>query len=76
MEFYSALPFIKIKSRLATAIILSYHGYREEVIQMLLCLNHISRAYIVNSDLLNGFLVEKGLREAIESPGFQEAVKW
>ena len=50
-----------IKSRLPIAIILSFFGYREEVVPLLQILAHGTRAYIWNSDGLEGFLVKINL---------------
>ena len=47
-EYTHTLPFIKIQSRLPSAMILAYFGYREEVITVMLSLSHKTRAYFFN----------------------------
>ena len=56
-EFLSCTPFDDIKSRNATATILSFLGYRHEIIPQMQRISHRSRAYIWNSDGLPGFLI-------------------
>ena len=46
-----------LESRVAIAVILSFYGYKEIVIDLLMELSHSTWAYIVNSDGLPGFLV-------------------
>ena len=47
-----------LQSRLAIAEIIAYLGFRHEVIPLMLALSHATRAYIVNANGLDGFLVD------------------
>ena len=55
-----------IKARLPIGIILSFAGYRHEVMPLLQKLSHGTRAYIVNADGLPGFLIENSLIEILQ----------
>ena len=54
-----SLPISKIDSRHSTAIIFSFHGIRKDVISLLLTFNRAARAYVIKSNGLPGFLLEK-----------------
>ena len=51
------LPFPKILSKHATAIILTFFGKKNEVYRFLQILNHTGRAFCVYQKGLKGFLV-------------------
>ena len=66
-------------------MILSFLGYRKEVMPILQKLSHSTRAYIVNSDGLPGFLIPKvlipfdlvkNLKAAEEAGDLEYAKKW
>ena len=51
-------PFIKLPSRLPTALILSYTGY-ENIIQILMRkISHRTKMYLRRENCLKGFLIE------------------
>ena len=54
-----SLPFPRIKSRLASAIICSSFARKKYTIKVLIMLNKESRAYIISQDGLPGFLCQK-----------------
>ena len=54
-----SLPIPGIKSRLSSAIVLSFYSRRKKVISLVLVLSRASRAYIISQEGLPGFLVEK-----------------
>ena len=54
-----SLPIPGIKSRLSSAIILSFYSRRKKVVSLMLVLSRESRAYIISQEGLPGFLVEK-----------------
>ena len=68
------LPFGKIKSRLPTAVIISFIDFREEMILLMRRLSHKTRAYLFNAGSLRGFLEDEPIRSVITRPDFQEAV--
>ena len=51
-----SLPIRCLQSRPASATVFSFYGYKHEVCWLLQRLNHKTRAYIVNSDGLRGFV--------------------
>ena len=61
--------FPKFKSRYASATVLSYLNYEEEILDQLQKLSHGSRAYLVNADGLNSFLINgnKVLQERFDT---------
>ena len=44
-KYSHVLPFTKLQSRLSTAIIFAYLGYKEDVMLIVLRLSHRTRAY-------------------------------
>ena len=54
-QLKTCLPFLK--ARFPNAVILSYLGFRHEVIPIMQIISHTTRAYIINADCLKGFLV-------------------
>ena len=70
------LPFHQIKSRLATATVLSYVDFKEEVILMVLKLSHQTRAYLHNEGGLQGFLVQEPLVQIIIREGLDKVQQW
>ena len=59
-KYKQVLPLRGIKSRIATALVLGYLGYREKVIVLMQHISHRTRAYIQNTNFLHGFLVRGG----------------
>ena len=57
-ELLKGMPVQKLQSRPVHAIILSFYGYQPQVCHMLQRLCHTSRAFIINSGGLAGFLVK------------------
>ena len=57
-KYKKDLPLNGIRSRLATALVLGYLGYREKVIILMQHISHRTRAYIQNANFLHGFLVK------------------
>ena len=53
----SSLPFHLLKSRLSTAIVLSFFSTKKKVIKLSIILSKASRAYIISQDGLPGFLL-------------------
>ena len=64
-KYLKAMPVKQIKSRVATALVLSFFGYRDYVIAILACLSHESRAYIFNANGLSGFLIQANIIDII-----------
>ena len=64
-----SLPIPGIKSRLSSAIVLSFYSRRKKVVTLMLVLSRESRAYIISQEGLPGFLVEKyrGLSELMKN---------
>ena len=52
-----SLPFKGLQSRLVTATVLQYTGYKEDVLPMMQKLSESSRAFIYNASGLKGFLI-------------------
>ena len=75
-EHARALPFKELKSRLATAEVLAFLDYSDDVILIMLRLSHITRAYIKHADLLRGFLIDDLVSRAIKQRGLKKALKW
>ena len=50
------MPISGVQSRHATAEILSFYGFDSEVCHLLQIMSHKTRAYIINTDGLKGFL--------------------
>ena len=71
-----ALPFTNLQSRLASAIILSYVDFQEEVMLIVLRLSHGSRAYLHNAGGLKGFFVQEPLVKIIIREGIENANRW
>ena len=46
-----------IEARLPIGIILGFYGFRHQVMKLMQCLSHGTRAYIVNADGLPGFVL-------------------
>ena len=65
-DLLKSLPTNKIKSRPALALVLSYYGYRHEVMDLLQVLSHSSRAYIQNAAGLPGFLLNFDLIDILK----------
>ena len=55
-----------IESRLPNALILGFSGYRHEVHPIVQNLSHATRAYIVNSSGLPGFVAKPGVMQVLE----------
>ena len=53
------LPFPRLKSRLASSIVLGYHGCRSTVVSLSIRLSKSSRAYILTQECLPGFVLPK-----------------
>ena len=57
-----------LEARLPIGIILGFFGYQHQVMRLMQCLSHGTRAYIVNANGLTGFVIEfdiiRFLREA------------
>ena len=80
-KYKQVLPLRGIKSRIATALVLGYLGYREKVIVLMQHISHRTRAYIQNTNFLHGFLVRGGaivsILELANDSGELEAVtRW
>ena len=60
-----------LEARPPIGIILGFFGYQHQVMRLMQCLSHGTRAYIVNADGLPGFVLEfdiiRFLREADEA---------
>ena len=54
-----SLPIPRLRSRLASAIVLSFHGRKKKVIKDVLVLSRASHAYIISQEGLPGFLMPK-----------------
>ena len=46
-----------IQARLPIGIVLRFAGFKNEMVPMLQSISHVTRAYIINADGLNGFLI-------------------
>ena len=57
-EYLCSTPFKCIKSRHATAVILSFVDYRHEVVSLMQTISHRTRGFIWSQDGLPGFLEE------------------
>ena len=55
-KYLKSLPFRNLRTRLGTAVILSYFGDDEAVSRLLQRLSHRSRAFFFNAKGLKGFL--------------------
>ena len=66
-EMSSGLPLPTLRSRNATATILSFLSYRGQVCHLLQRLSHQSRAFIVSQEGLPGFLARCDVIELILS---------
>lgn len=69
------LPVRLIPSRHAMAVVLSYFGYFEDVIDLMQVLSHSTRAYIVNANYLRGFLIGSKILFLIRKH-FEVCSKW
>ena len=58
-ELKHALPFPVIKSRLSSAIIMSYMYTRKKVVMRVIVINRSCRAYIITQEGLPGFLIPR-----------------
>ena len=47
-----------LEARPPIGIVLGFFGYQHQVMKMMQCLSHGTRAYIVNADGLPGFVLE------------------
>ena len=60
-----------LEARPPIGIVLGFYGYQPQVMKLMQCLSHGTRAYIVNADGLPGFVLEldiiRFLREADEA---------
>ena len=56
-EYCKCFPFVSLQSRAATATILMFTGYDDDLIPLILLLSHIARAYLHNANMLKGFLI-------------------
>lgn len=70
-----------VKSRLANALILRFVSYREEEVYALMqTISHSTRAFIVNSNGLPGFLlpfnIVNHLKAVEEAGNLEHAKKW
>ena len=50
-----------LEARLPIGLILGFYGFRHQVMKLMQCLSHGTRAYIVNADGLPGFVLEFNL---------------
>ena len=64
-DYLISLPFGKIQSRHAIAMMLSYFGSNEEVYDIMRRTSHKTRAYIINAEGLKGFLVPYSVTSAL-----------
>ena len=55
-DYRKVMPIGGVQSRHATAVILSFYGFDSEVCYLMQIMSHKTRAYIVNTDGLKGFL--------------------
>ena len=55
-ELKRSLPIKDLGSRLGTAEIFSFVGHAEEILSILMNLNHTGRAYVQNTNCLKGFV--------------------
>ena len=62
-----SMPFENVRSRNAIATILSYMGYRHDVIPMMQEISHSTRAFIWNADGLPGFVREVNFVDILKS---------
>ena len=46
-------------------MVLGFFGFRHEVMKLMQCLSHGTRAYIVNSDGLPGFVIEYDIMQPL-----------
>ena len=69
-----------LQARLPIAIILSYTGYRHDVILILQKLSHSTRAYIWNADGLEAFIksfdIIAFLKDSEEEGLLEEVTRW
>ena len=56
-EHALVMPLGKIQSRLPSATILAYMDFKDEVVLLMMRLNHKTRAYIYRAEGLSGFLI-------------------
>ena len=71
-EHLKSLPFIRIRARAPTATILSYLGFRHQVIPILQTLSHKVRAYIFNANGLQGFLINLDISWIIKDASIKQ----
>ena len=55
-ELKRGFPIKELKSRLGTAEVFSYVGHADEILSILMNLNHTGRAYVQNTNCLKGFV--------------------
>lgn len=69
-----------IRARLPIGIILGFFGYRHEVMKLMQCLSHSTRAFIVNANGLPGFILKfeiiRALRQADKAGQLEQARKF
>ena len=47
-----------LEARPAIGIILGFYGYQHQVMKLMQCLSHETRAYVINADGLPGFVLK------------------
>ena len=74
------LPFKDLMSRLGTAIVLGYLGFRHQVIPIMQTLSHGTRAFVWSANGLQGFVIRADimyiLNEAKKSGELEEVTKY
>ena len=58
-ELKRGFPIKELKSRLGTAEVFSYVGHADEILSILMNLNHTSRAYIQHTNCIKGFVMRR-----------------
>ena len=66
-DYRNKLPFTRLSSRHATAVIMSFFGDKSEVSKLLQRLSHTTRAFFVNAKQLKGFLLNCGATAVLKS---------
>ena len=65
-QYLASLPFNPLNARPVIANFLTFLGYRHEVIPLLQVLSHKTRAYTINANGLEGFLIATPVTLAID----------
>ena len=77
-EYLTGLPF-SLKTRHGVAIVFSYYGDSEDVLEFMSKCSHTTRAYFKNADRLKGFLIHsiaiRELRKAEANGDLVEVTK-